>query len=142
MIVLNKSGADDTNALGFAHEIQSKLKDGATFSEMASIYSQGSQQHQGGDWGWVERSVLRKELADVAFSLPVGQTSDIINTPDAVYLSCSWRIKRPRNPSTLADVREGDREKRSAPRNRRACRNSGLTVSRKEKTRASSATSK
>src|ERR1017187_4375741 len=69
MIVLNKTSADDTNAVKFAREIQAKLKDGATFTEMASIYSQGSQQHQGGDWGWVERSVLRKELGDVAFSL-------------------------------------------------------------------------
>ena len=53
---------------------------------MAAVYSQGSQQHQGGDWGWVERSVLRKELADVAFSLAPGQVSDPIDTPDAVYL--------------------------------------------------------
>jgi peptidyl-prolyl cis-trans isomerase SurA len=86
MIVLNKSSADDTNAVGLAQEIQAKLKDGATFGEMASIYSQGSQAHQQGDWGWVERSVLRKDLADVAFSLSPGQTSELINTPDAVYL--------------------------------------------------------
>src|ERR1022692_609893 len=44
MIVLNKTSADDTNAVKFAREIQAKLKDGATFTEMASIYSQGSQQ--------------------------------------------------------------------------------------------------
>ncbi len=69
MIVLTKTSADDTNPMQFAHEIQAKLKDGATFTEMANIYSQGSQQHQGGDWGWVERSALRKELADMAFSL-------------------------------------------------------------------------
>ena len=86
MIVLNKASTDDTNAVRFAREIQSKLKDGATFTEMAGVYSQGSQQHQGGDWGWVERSVLRKELGDVAFSLTPGQASDPIDTSDAVYL--------------------------------------------------------
>jgi parvulin-like peptidyl-prolyl isomerase len=86
MIVLPKNSPDDTNAVKLAREIQSKLKDGTPFSEMASVYSQGSQQHQGGDWGWVERSVLRKDLADVAFSLPVGSVSDIVDTPDTCYL--------------------------------------------------------
>ncbi len=86
MIVLNKASAEDTNALGLAREIQAKLKEGATFGEMAAIYSQGSQKQQQGDWGWVERSVLRKDLAAVAFTLAPGQTSDPIDTPDAVYL--------------------------------------------------------
>ena len=41
---------------------------------MAGVYSQGAQRSQGGDWGWVERSVLRKELAETAFSLKVART--------------------------------------------------------------------
>jgi peptidyl-prolyl cis-trans isomerase SurA len=86
MIVLPKATPDDTNVVKLAREIQSKLKDGTPFSEMAAVYSQGSQQHQGGDWGWVDRSVLRKELADVAFSLPPGTVSDIVDTPDTCYL--------------------------------------------------------
>jgi parvulin-like peptidyl-prolyl isomerase len=104
MIVLSKISADDTNATKFAREIQAKLKDGATFAEMASIYSQGSQQHQGGDWGWVERSVLRKELADVAFSLAPGQVSDLIDSPDAVYLMQVDETKSA-HARPLADVR-------------------------------------
>ena len=109
MIVLTKSSPDDTNAIKFASEIQSKIKDGATFAEMASIYSQGSQQHQQGDWGWIERSVLRKELGDVAFSLPVGKVSDPINLPDAVYLM-AVEDKKTAHAKPLADVR-GDIEK-------------------------------
>jgi peptidyl-prolyl cis-trans isomerase SurA len=105
MIVLNKSDADDTNTLKLAHEIAAKIKDGATFSEMASVYSQGSQQHQGGDWGWVERSVLRPELADVAFKLPPGQTSDVIDTPDACYLMFV-EDKKAAHVRPLADVRD------------------------------------
>jgi len=104
MIVLNKSSGDDTNAMRFAHEIQAKLKDGATFAEMASIYSQGSQQRQGGDWGWVERPVLRKELADTAFSLAPGQVSDPIDAPDAVYLMLV-EDKKAAAAKPLADVR-------------------------------------
>ena len=86
MIVLAKTAPDDTNALKLAREIQSKIKDGTPFIEMATIYSQGSQQRQGGDWGWVQKSVLRKELAEVAFALPSGTVSDVVDTPDTCYL--------------------------------------------------------
>ena len=109
MIVLNKASADDASPAKFAREIQAKLKDGATFIEMASVYSQGSQQRQGGDWGWVERSVLRKELGDVAFALAPGQTSDVIDTADAVYLMLV-EDKKPAHAKPLADVR-GEIEK-------------------------------
>ena len=84
--MLTKASPDDTNVLKLAREIQSKIKDGTPFSEMATIYSQGSQQHQGGDWGWVQKSVLRKELADVAFTLTPGTVSDLVDTPDTCYL--------------------------------------------------------
>jgi len=104
MIVLNKTSPDDTNAVQFAREIQAKLKDGAAFADLARIYSQGSQQHQGGDWGWIERSVLRKDLADAAFALAPGQTSDAIDAPDAVYLM-HVEDKRPAHAKPLADVR-------------------------------------
>jgi peptidyl-prolyl cis-trans isomerase SurA len=109
MIVFNKASADDTNALGMAAEVQAKLKDGASFAEMAGIYSQGSQQHQGGDWGWVERPVLRKELANTAFAMKKGQVSEPINTPDAVYLMLV-EDKKDAAPKPLADVR-GEIEK-------------------------------
>jgi parvulin-like peptidyl-prolyl isomerase len=86
MIVLTKASPDDTNVIKLTREIQAKIKDGTPFTEMAAIYSQGSQQHQGGDWGWVQRSVLRKELADVAFTLTPGTVSDLVDTPDTCYL--------------------------------------------------------
>ena len=86
MIVLPKTAPDDTNTLKLAREIQAKIKEGTPFAEMAAVYSQGSQQHQGGDWGWVQRSVLRKELAEVAFTLTPGVVSDLVDTPDTCYL--------------------------------------------------------
>jgi len=86
MIVLNKTAGDDTNTVILAREIQDKIKEGAAFADMASVYSQDSQRGQGGDRGWIERSVLRKELADPAFALQPGQVSDVIETPDSCYL--------------------------------------------------------
>ncbi|MGA3283321.1 MAG: peptidylprolyl isomerase [Verrucomicrobiota bacterium] len=105
MIVLNKTSDDDTNTLALAREILSQIKEGATFQEMASTYSQGSQQKQGGDWGWVGRSVLRKELADVAFALKPGQVSDVIETPGACYLMLVEQT-RPAHVRPLTEVRD------------------------------------
>jgi len=105
MIVLNKPSGDDTNTLSLANEILVKIKEGATFQEMASVYSQGSQRSQGGDWGWVERSVLRKELAETAFELKPGQVSDVVETPEACYLMLVEQV-RPAHVKPLSEVRD------------------------------------
>ena len=105
MIVLNKSSNDDPSPHRMAEEILTQIKQGASFAQMASVYSEGSQREQGGDWGWVERSVLRKELADVAFSLQPGQMSDIIETPQACYLMLVEQ-KRPAHVRPLSEVRD------------------------------------
>lgn len=111
MIVLNKTSADDTNTLSLANEILAKIKEGATFQEMASIYSQGSQRNQGGDWGWIERAKLRKELADAALLLKPGQVSDVIETPGTAETPGAYYImlvedKHPAHVKPLKDVRD------------------------------------
>ena len=105
MIVLNKTSGDDTNTANLAGEILAKIKEGATFQEMASVYSQGSQRSQGGDWGWVERSVLRKELTETAFKLKAGQVSGVIETPEACYLMLVEQT-RPAHVKPLSEVRD------------------------------------
>jgi parvulin-like peptidyl-prolyl isomerase len=105
MIVLNKSSPGDTNTLKLAKEILTKIKEGATFEEMAGVYSQGSQQHQNGDWGWVERSVLRPELAAAAAGIKTGQISDVIETPESDYIMLV-DDKRPAHVKPLGEVRD------------------------------------
>ena len=106
MIVLNKApGTDPDQTRKLADEILTKIKEGASFEEMASVYSQGSQRAQGGDWGWVEKSVLRPELADVAFKLKAGEKSDVIETREACYLM-SVEDKRPEHTKGLNEVRD------------------------------------
>jgi parvulin-like peptidyl-prolyl isomerase len=105
MIVLNKTSPDDTNTLRRANEILAEIKGGAKFEEMAAVYSDGSQKNSGGDWGWVERSVLRKDLADVAFSLKPGQMSGAIETPESVYLMLVEQT-RPAHVKPLDEVRD------------------------------------
>ena len=105
MIVLNKTSGDDTNTARLAGEILAQIKEGATFQEMASVYSQDSQRSQGGDRGWVERSFLRKELADIAFALKPGQVSDVIEMPEACYIMLVEQA-RPTHVKPLNEVRD------------------------------------
>lgn len=69
-----------------ADEILSKLKEGASFAEMASVYSDGAQRRDGGSYGWQERSFLRDDLAKVAFSLKAGEYSEVVESPGDCHL--------------------------------------------------------
>lgn len=107
MIMLNKSGEEAEHAATreLAQQILVKLKEGAAFSEMASIYSQGTQRAQGGDWGWAERATLRAELAELAFNLKPGELSDVIETPQAFFLMLV-EDKRTAHVKPITEVRE------------------------------------
>lgn len=106
MIVINQPpGAAPDTAQKLGREVLLKMEEGVPFAEMAAIYSEGSQRGEGGDWGWVERSVLRKELADVAFALKPGQRSGVIVTPSACYVMLVEDARKA-NVKPLADVRE------------------------------------
>jgi peptidyl-prolyl cis-trans isomerase SurA len=105
MIVLNKQPDDTGQAKKLGEEIIAQINAGATFSEMASVYSQDSKRNQGGDWDWVERSVLKKELAEAAFTLNPGQKSDVIDLPEACYLLL-LEDRRPAHIKPLSDVRD------------------------------------
>jgi len=67
-------------------EILGKLADGAPFERMAQMYSEDSTRDLGGDWGWVERKTLAAPLEKVAFNLPVGRTSHVIELGPNFYI--------------------------------------------------------
>ena len=111
MIVLNRpAGGDAAPVRKRAEEIIRKIKEGASFAEMAAVNSEGRQGREGGDWGWVQKFdrdgalVLRKELADVAFSLKPGELSGVIETPEVIYLMLV-EDKRPAHIKPLNEVR-------------------------------------
>jgi len=80
MIVLRvPSESEAASAKQLALDILRKLNEGAAFSEMASVYSQGSQRNQGGDWGWIERKTLSAGLAMIAFGIKPGEHSTLIS---------------------------------------------------------------
>jgi len=79
MIVLKCSAdAPAAEVKRLAQEIADKLNEGASFAEMATIYSEGSEQKKGGDLGWLEESKTAKGFADVAASLKPGQHSAVL----------------------------------------------------------------
>jgi parvulin-like peptidyl-prolyl isomerase len=111
MIVLTKPVSGDAEQVRkLAEEIIRKIKEGTAFAEMAAVYSEGRQGREGGDWGWVQKYdrdgalVLRKELADVAFSLKPGELSGVIETPEVLYLMLV-EDKRPAHIKALSEVR-------------------------------------
>ena len=91
LISLKKDANATVDELANAREqvasIQRRLADGADFYTAARHYSQDSQAKNGGDWGWIEKGMLRKELEDVVFSLKEGQISPVMEVPDNFYIA-------------------------------------------------------
>jgi parvulin-like peptidyl-prolyl isomerase len=80
MIVLKSPGDNEASRTErLTEDILTKLKEGATFTEMATIHSEGSQRGQGGDLGWQEVARLNKHLGDTAASLQAGQHSGVLS---------------------------------------------------------------
>jgi peptidyl-prolyl cis-trans isomerase SurA len=69
-----------------AEEILGKLADGAPFDRMAQMYSEDATRDSGGDWGWVERKTLAPQLEKVAFNLPSGRVSHVIELGTNYYI--------------------------------------------------------
>jgi peptidyl-prolyl cis-trans isomerase SurA len=80
----NESGAAAQKAM--VDEIVGKLANGAEFDRMAQIYSEDSSRELGGDWGWIERKTLAEPLEKIAFKLPVGKVSKIVEFSGNYYI--------------------------------------------------------
>jgi len=89
MIVLNCSAGNSIEEVKKrAQEISTKIDEGAAFAEMATIYSEGSQNKEGGDLEWREESKLSKGFTDVADTLKPGQQSGVLGyatEPNGVF---------------------------------------------------------
>ena len=105
MIVLNiRDTADASRVRQRAAEIRAKIKEGAAFSEMAAVNSEGRQREMGGDYGWMEKTALRKELAAAAFSLKPGEVSEVLEFENKCYL-LMVEDKRAAHTKALSEVR-------------------------------------
>src|SRR5258707_12936314 len=93
-----------------AEEVLGKLASGAEFDRMAQVYSEDSTRDLGGDWGWIERKTLAPALEKIAFNMPVGRISNIIDYAGNYYI-LKVEDKHGGSTKSLAEVR-GDIEKK------------------------------
>jgi peptidyl-prolyl cis-trans isomerase D len=64
-----------------AEHVLQMLRDGGDFAALAQQYSEDTAtQEKGGDLGFFSRGQMVKPFEDAAFSLPVGETSDLVRT--------------------------------------------------------------
>ena len=63
-----------------ANQLRERILKGERFEVMAARYSRGPAAAEGGDIGFVERGVMMPEVEKAAFSLPVGEVSEVLET--------------------------------------------------------------
>lgn len=69
-----------------ARQVIKELEAGANFGDLARKYSQDEMSRRGGDWGWIERQDIRRELSDVAFALEPGDYSEPVELDDTIFI--------------------------------------------------------
>ncbi len=73
-------------ALKKIKEAQLKIKEGAKFADIASKYSDAMSRVKGGDVGYTHKGMLDSAVDKVAFSLKVGEISEIVEDAKGFYL--------------------------------------------------------
>lgn len=86
MIVLKAGGEDESGKRQMAEEIRKKAKEGASFEQLAMMYTEDGKQDDGGDWGWITRKSLNENLTKVAFNLRAGEVSQVLEMDGRFYL--------------------------------------------------------
>ena len=84
------SGQKDTATApaqkALAEEVLGRLAGGAEFDRTAQVYSEDSTRDNGGDWGWIDHNTLAAPLEKIAFNMPVGRISNIIEYAGNYYI--------------------------------------------------------
>jgi peptidyl-prolyl cis-trans isomerase C len=114
------SPADRAKARQLADDLQRQVRGGAPVETFAKTYAVDSEAAaHGGDRGFVDREALPPPLAQAAFTLPIGQVSDVLETSDG-YCIIVVAERRPAGTLSFDDarpmveetLRESDRRQR------------------------------
>jgi len=104
MIFIKKDG-DSEPRRKLGEELIAKLDSGAKFEDLAKQHSEAKEAEKGGDWGWVRKDELRKELNETAFTLKPGQHSKLIETKEGFYIIRVDELK-PAHTKPLIEARD------------------------------------
>jgi peptidyl-prolyl cis-trans isomerase D len=81
------SPADYEDVRKLASDVKKEIVSGQrTFEDAAAVYSEDSSAQNGGDLGTFDRSRMVGPFSDAAFTLPVGEISDPVQTPFGFHL--------------------------------------------------------
>jgi peptidyl-prolyl cis-trans isomerase SurA len=69
-----------------AERIVQRLDRGEDFAKLARLHSRDDRRKEGGDYGWIKRTDLRKELSDLAFTLKAGNHSQPYEVDGYVFI--------------------------------------------------------
>jgi peptidyl-prolyl cis-trans isomerase SurA len=81
MIIIAKGDTDEAQVTQKAKmdAVVKALDEGGEFAELAIANSEDSRAADGGERGWLERDMLREDIAEVAFSIGIGKTSEALD---------------------------------------------------------------
>ncbi len=105
MITIRKPTDSGESRRKMMEEIRQKITEGAEFPALAKMYSEDSNQDASGDWGWINRKTLNDTLTKTAFSLKVGQISEIITIEGSYYLLMA-EAKKSATTKPLTELRD------------------------------------
>jgi peptidyl-prolyl cis-trans isomerase D len=105
-ILLKTEGKDDAAVNAQAEALLKQLKGGADFAALGKKSSEDEvSKAQGGDLDYFGRGRMVKEFEDVAFSLPVGQLSDVVKSSFGYHI-IKVTDKKPETRQSLDQVRQ------------------------------------
>ena len=84
--------------------IRGRILAGESFSKLAEEFSHDPKAVNGGSWGWIKPGDLRTELRTAVEGLKDGELSDVIDTPEALYIAQLEERRAAREP-TLDELR-------------------------------------
>lgn len=100
----NAGDAEDKQARGRLDTIINQLKEGSEFGDLAKRYSQDSMGPRGGDLGFFHRKQVLPAFSDRAFSMKVGEISEIFKTNHGYHI-LKVTDKTPATSSSLEEAK-------------------------------------
>lgn len=104
IMVRPKEGLDTAKAIELINSIETRLKEGGDFGELAKIYSDGPNAEEGGLIGFVRKGDMMPEIEKVVLDLQEGEISGIVQTGLGYHIFKVEEIKEERKLE-LSEVR-------------------------------------
>jgi parvulin-like peptidyl-prolyl isomerase len=104
-LIFRRGGSDAEETLALMRTLREEIVAGKVFAKAAKEMSQDATASSGGDWGWVEPEQFRNELRDALLKLDAGEVSDVVETPEGLYLLLAEK-KRSATVKSFDEVRD------------------------------------